>query len=68
MTAVVIAKRRTAMQMIGGMFFVILFLMLSPYRAGIAAQLKMSLITSCSEKGTAQLPGKYPEAALFLGL
>jgi hypothetical protein len=56
------------MQMIGGMIFVILFLMLSPYRAGIAAQLKMSLITSCSEKGTAQLPGKYPEAALFVGL
>ena len=44
MTAVVIAKRRTAIQMIGRMTLVILFIMLSPYRAGIAAQLKMSLI------------------------
>ena len=25
-------------------------------------------IASCSEKGTAQLPGKSPEAALFVGL
>ena len=33
------------MQMIGGMIFVILFLMLSLYRAGIAAQLKISLIS-----------------------
>ena len=32
------------MQMIGRMILVILFLMLSLYRAGIAAQLKMSLI------------------------
>ena len=32
------------MQMIGRMILVILFIMLSPYRAGIAAQLKMSLI------------------------
>ena len=38
------AKRRTAMQMIGRMILVILFIMLSPCRAGIAAQLKMSLI------------------------
>ena len=44
MTAVAMAKRRTAMQMIGGMIFVILFLMLSLYRAGIAAQFDMSLI------------------------
>ena len=33
-----------AMQMIGRMILVILFIMLSPCRAGIAAQLKMSLI------------------------
>ena len=33
------------MQMIGRMILVILFLMLSPYRTGIAAQLKMSLIS-----------------------
>ena len=32
------------MQMIGRMILVILFIMLSPCRAGIAAQLKMSLI------------------------
>ena len=32
------------MQMIGRMILVILFIMLSPYRAGIAAQLKASLI------------------------
>ena len=43
--AVVMAKRRTAMQMIGRMILVILFIMLSPCRAGIAAQLKMSLIS-----------------------
>lgn len=29
---------------------------------------KMPLIASCSEKGTAQLPAKYPEAELFVGL
>ena len=29
---------------------------------------KMPLIASCSENGTAQLPAKYPEAELFLGL
>ena len=34
-----------AMQMIGRMILVILFIMLSPCRAGIAAQLKMSLIS-----------------------
>ena len=45
MTAVVMAKRRTAMQMIGRMIFLILLIMLSLYRAGIAAQLKMSLIS-----------------------
>ena len=44
MTAVVMAKRRTAMQMIGRMIFLILLIMLSPYRAGIAAQLNLSLI------------------------
>lgn len=27
---------------------------------------KMPLIASCSEKGTAQLPAKYPEAELFV--
>ena len=32
------------MQMIGQMILVILFIMLSPCRAGIEAQLKMSLI------------------------
>ena len=37
MTAVAMAKRRTAMQMIGRMILVILFIMLSLYRAGIAA-------------------------------
>lgn len=44
MTAVAMAKRRTAMQMIGRMILVILFLMLSLYRGGIAAQFDMSLI------------------------
>lgn len=39
----------------------------SLYRAGIAAQLTMSLI--CVEKKrTAQLPGICPEAAPFVGL
>ena len=45
MTAVLIAKRRTAMQMIGRMILFIMLLMLSPCRTGIAAQLKMSLIS-----------------------
>ena len=42
MTPVVMAKSKTTMQMIGRMILVILFLMLSLYRAGIAAQFDMS--------------------------
>ena len=38
------------MQMLGRMILVILFIMLSPYRAGIAAQLKMSLICFLERK------------------
>ena len=44
MTPVVMATSKTTMQSMGRMILLILFIMLSPYRAGIAAQLKMSLI------------------------
>ena len=48
MTAVVIVKRRTAMQMIGRMILAILFIMLSPCRAGAAAWLKVLCVrTKC---------------------
>ena len=53
------------MQMIGRMILVILFIMLSPCRAGIAAQFKMSLyLFLVSEKKTAQLGARCPSAAL----
>ena len=45
MTPVVMAKSKTTMQSMGRMILLILFLMLTPCRAGIAAQLKMSLIS-----------------------
>ena len=51
-------KRRTAMQMIGRMILAILFIMLSPCRAGIAAQLKMSLICFSQRKENSAASGR----------
>ena len=46
------------MQMIGRMILVILFIMLSPCRAGIAAQLKMSLICFSQRKENSAASGR----------
>ena len=46
------------MQMIGRMILVILFIMLSPCRAGIAAQLKMSLIFFLQRKENSAASGR----------
>ena len=46
------------MQMIGRMILAILFIMLSPCRAGIAAQLKMSLICFSQRKENSAASGR----------
>ena len=52
----------TDIQMIGRMIFMILFIMLSPCRAGIAAQLKLSLICFLRRKENSAASGRkaYP--------